>query len=178
MDYTSIDRRSFTTAIIGGGLLASCAQDPGAKLIGKQVPDLKVTSLDNHEYRLSQLEKPAVFHFFGLWCPTCLKDRENWNDTARQLAKINDIEFLTFHVGEAPEKYGTIQDWYSKIDKDLQSPLIYDDKKQVFDAMKIPGTPSTLLIDSGGRIIEHCWDLKSKRGVKSFLRKTKEMLGV
>lgn len=173
-----INRRNFNLSLCATAGLASCAQDPGAKLIGKQVPDLKVKAIDGKEYQIGQLKRPAVFHFFGLWCPTCLKDRENWQAAAKQIAKMPEIEFLTFHVGKVPDMYGSINDWYEKIDNDLKTPMIYDESKTVFDAMKIPGTPSTLLIDSGGRIIEHCWDLKSKRGVHTFIVKTKEVLGV
>lgn len=178
MNKNMIGRREFAISFILAGALNGCAQDPGSRLIGKHLSDLKVKTLDGREINISQLNKPAVFHFFGLWCGTCLKDRDNWNEAARQLAKINDIEFLTFHVGEAPKKYGSIEEWYSKTDKDLQTAFIYDEKREVFNALKIPGTPSTLLIDSGGRIIEHCWDLKSMRGVNAFIRKTKDMLGV
>lgn len=173
-----LNRREIASAMFGLTAMVSCAQDPGAKLIGKLVPDLKVKTLDGREINIAHINRPAVFHFFGLWCPTCLKDRENWNEAARQLAKINDIEFLTFHVGEAPKKYGSIEEWYSKTDKELQTPLVYDDKKTVFTSLKIPGTPSTILLDSGGRIIEHCWDLKTPRGVNAFIRKTKSMFGL
>lgn len=173
-----INRRNF---IVGGAILpilSACSQDPGAKLIGTQTPEIDVATIDGQKFHLAHLNRPAIFHFFGLWCPVCMKDRHLWELALKELNKINEITIITFHVGNVPSQYMSLEKWQSEIDKEVRTPLINDDKQSIYDLMKIPGTPSTLLIDSGGRIIEHQWNFKSKRAVRAFVIKTKEVFGI
>lgn len=178
MKNSEINRRNLLISSAFLPFLNSCSRDPAAKLIGQNVPQIEVQAINGEKFMLAQLNKPAVFHFFGLWCPTCMKDRSLWELALKELNKVKEIDVLTFHVGPIPAQYASLEKWQSGLDKDVITPLIYDEKKIVFNTMKIPGTPSTLLIDSGGRIIEHQWNFKSKRAVRAFLIKIKEVFGI
>ncbi len=174
----SINRRNFIITSAFLPFAVSCQGDPGEKLIGLQVPEIIAHSIDGQKFHLAHLNKPAIFHFFGLWCPVCMKDRHLLELALKELNKYKEISILTFHVGKVPSQYVSLEKWQSNLENDVKTPLINDENQDFFNAMKIPGTPTTLLIDSGGRIIEHQWNFKSKRAVRAFVLKTKEVFGI
>jgi peroxiredoxin len=177
----NFNRRQVTLSIAGIGALnglVACGQDPAHVLIGKQVPNLVLTSIDGKKYDIANMKKPMILHFFGLWCSTCHADKENWEAVLKELNKISEIQIISIHSGKVPKQYDSLEKWNNKLDDNLKTPLIADFDNKISDTFPIPGYPSTLHVDSGGRIVEHSWQLRSHRGVKAFLMKTDKIFGL
>ena len=176
-----MNRREFAKIIgkttVGIGLsapllsLGACGGDNAADLMGTVMPNIEVKSLNGESFNLAHINSPAIIHFFGLWCAPCLKDEENWNEVIRLFEKYKGIKVLAIHTGEAPKSFGSIEKWYAKQPKDLQIPVVYDSNAKIASMISIPGYPSTLVVDATGKIVDHSWAFKSKRGARLFVRR-------
>ena len=157
------------------GALSSCARDPAAKLITKMMPDMDMKAIDGKTINFTKLGKPVIVHFFGLWCPTCAKDEPYWREAILHVKKLG-IEIIEVHVGKVPNNFGSINEWYAKLPPEYQLTTIYDEDRKLTDAIGIPGTPSTLILNDKGKIIDHAWALKSSRTARLFSRKVMDIL--
>ena len=167
--------------MLGMGALClntSCGKDPAHVLIGTYLPHSIWQTIDGKTIDIANLKKPLILHFFGLWCSSCIVDMDNWHAALEKLNKIQDIEVISVHTGSVPERFGTLKKYYEDLDPSLKTLLVDDANEKIAQSMQIPGFPSTLHVDSGGRIIEHSWGLGSPRGVNNFLMKTDEIFGL
>lgn len=174
-----MNRRYFSTAVLAAAGLAGCEGDSARSVIGMQLPVVKGLFTDGSEFDLSLAPQPAIIRFWGMWCGPCMVDMPNWLSVVRQLrlgeSALPDINILTIHVGLAPENGPSLQQWVSEQPADVATPVVDDATKAIMKAVHITGTPSTLYIDTHGRISEHAWQFKNERGVDSFLRKVRQL---
>ena len=84
---------------------------------------------------------------------------------------LPDINIYTIHVGAAPASGPSLRQWVADQQSDVVTPVVDDESMAIMKAVHITGTPSTLYVDTRGRISEHAWQFKNERGVDSFLRK-------
>ena len=174
----NFSKREIMLGMGGLCLNTACGKDPAHVLYGTYLPHSIWQTIDGKSIDIANLKKPLILHFFGLWCSTCIDDMDNWHEALNKLNKISDISVISVHSGKVPVRYGSLQKYYDELDPSLKTPLIDDADEKIAKSMKIPGYPSTLHIDSGGRIIEHSWGLGSPRGVNNFLMKTDEIFGL
>jgi thiol-disulfide isomerase/thioredoxin len=173
-----IKRRDFILSLglpAALGLFPACARDPAAKLITKMMPDMDLKTIDGKTINFAKYGKPVILHFFGLWCPTCAKDEPYWHEAILHVKKLG-VEIIEVHVGKVPEEYISINDWHKKLPPEYQLTTIYDENRQFTDAVGIPGTPSILILNEKGKIIDHAWALKSSRTARIFARKVMDIL--
>lgn len=174
----NFSKREIMLGMGGLCLTSACTKDPAHVLIGTYLPHSIWQTIDGKTIDIANLKKPLILHFFGLWCNTCIVDMDNWHAALEKLNKIPDIEVISIHSGIVPERFGNLKKYYDGLNPSLKTPLVDDADEKIAHSMLIPGFPSTLHVDSGGRIIEHSWNLGSPRGVKSFLMKTDEIFGL
>ncbi len=173
-----LSKREIMLAMGALGLNTACGQDPAHVLYGTYLPHSIWQTIDGKTIDIANLKKPLILHFFGLWCNGCISDMANWHEALRKLNKISEISVISVHSGSVPESFGSLKKYYDELDPSLKTPLIDDANEAIAKSMQIPGFPSTLHIDSGGRVVEHSWALGSPRGVKSFLMKTDKIFGL
>jgi thiol-disulfide isomerase/thioredoxin len=170
-----MNRRDFTATLTACAGTAACQGDSAHSLIGRQLPNIRGTFTDGRGFDLSQIGKPAVVRFWGMWCGPCMLDMPNWLSMVRQLRtgsqSIPEINILTIHVGLPPQNGPSLRQWVSDQQEDVATPVVDDPTKAIMSAVGITGTPSTLYIDPNGTIGEHAWQFRNERGVASFLRK-------
>ena len=56
-------------------------------------------------------------------------------------------------------------------------PVLHDRERALSDLIKLPGTPSILLLDAAGQIRDHSWALKHARGVRAFVARVRHFMG-
>lgn len=164
----------------GAGALSACRGDAAATLLGKDMPRMRSVTLDGAGIDLSQLGRPAIIRFWGLWCPPCVRDEPHWEEALRLMAThedLDDVAIWSVHVGEAPKAGPSLEEWAEARDKIAAVPVVDDRMNALFNAVGIPGTPSTLLVEASGRIADHSWAFKHARGARAFVAKARHVLG-
>ncbi len=79
-------------ASLGWGLLHAAQQQPSS-LIGSQVPDLTIQSLDGNLVSLRALKgKPLVINFWASWCVPCRQEAPVLADAARRMS--GQVQFV------------------------------------------------------------------------------------
>lgn len=178
-----MDRRTFGAALItsiGSLALSGCRPDPAAALTGRAMPDLAATLLDGTGTNLARLGKPALIRFWGLWCGPCRTDEPQWEAVLRDLgpkeAARGELALMSVHMGHAPKDGPSLNQWAAARDPATAIPIIDDRTMRLAQAVGVPGTPLTMLIDQHGTIIQHAWAFKNSHGVSRFLAKTRATL--
>jgi thiol-disulfide isomerase/thioredoxin len=174
-----MNRRHFSSTLLAVAGLAACEGDSARSLIGMQLPVAKGHFTNGSEFDLSLAAQPAIIRFWGMWCGPCMLDMPNWLSVIRQLRvgelALPDVNIYTIHVGLPPVSGPSLQQWVSEQQADVATPVVDDASMAIMKAMQITGTPSTLYIDTHGRISEHAWQFKNERGADSFLRKVRHL---
>lgn len=173
-----IHRRSLiaaiaTTPVLG---LAACRGDAAHVMMGMQVPRVRGTTTDGLGVDFAGLGKAALVRFWGLWCGPCMRDEPFWHETVQALRGRADLTVLSVHVGEAPDNGPTLAEWAARQAPEVRVPVVDDATTAILRAFQVPGTPTHILIDASGRIVEHSWAFKSSRAVRSFTRKVDYIL--
>jgi thiol-disulfide isomerase/thioredoxin len=168
-------RRTFTLSLTATAALSACRGDASYSLIGKPLPSIGGVFTDGKGFDLSQIGKPAIIRFWGMWCGPCMVDMPNWLSVIRQLRAPNgqfqDMNILTVHVGLAPSSGDSLAQWTADQAPDVATPVVDDATYAIMKAVGVKGTPSTIYVSPQGRIEEHAWEFKNSRGVNSFMRK-------
>ena len=174
-----MNRRQFATTLAASSALAACQNDSAHSLIGMQLPVVKGVYVDGSEFDLSLSPQPAIIKFWGLWCGPCMTDMPNWYSLVRQLRAgdnaLSDINILTIHVGQPPSNGPSLRQWAADQQADVTTPIVDDASRNIMNAVGITGTPSTLYIDTQGRISAHAWQFKNEQGVTNFVRKITQL---
>jgi thiol-disulfide isomerase/thioredoxin len=156
--------------------LSGCRGDAAHVLMGMQVPAVRGITTDGLQVDFAGLGKAALVRFWGLWCGPCTRDEPYWQNVIRALHQRADLSIFSVHVANPPGNGPTLAEWAASQPAAVKVPVVDDSSEAITRAFGIPGTPSTLLIDSAGRVVEHAWAFKSGRGVRSFVQKTAYIL--
>lgn len=174
-----MNRRDFSAALIVTTGLAGCQGDSAHSLIGGQLPVIKGVFTDGSEFDLTLTPQPVIIRFWGMWCGPCMIDMPNWLSVVRQLRTgdnaLPDVNILTIHVGTPPANGPSLRQWVAEQRTDVATLVVDDATKAIMKAVRITGTPSTIYVNRRGRIEEHAWQFKNDKGVKSFIRKVKQL---
>ena len=111
-------------------------------LIGESAPDFSLESMDGKKISLDDLNgKKTLLTYWSLdcgWCDKMLDDLREWDETRG----ADEPELLLLSSGSA-EKHRELG---------LQSPIIFDDDKDISEKLGMDGTPSAVLINENGKI--------------------------
>lgn len=177
----TLDRRQSLSMLAASGLAAAaasagCRGDAAHRLIGLDLPSLALPVIGAAPLDLSRLGQRAVVRFWGLWCPACVKDEENWHEAVRRMAGIEGLAVYCVHVGEAPGHGRSLPEWAAARSRDVAVPVLDDRLRALAGAIKLPGTPSIVLLDAAGQIRDHSWALKHARGVRAFVARVRHFM--
>lgn len=88
---------------------AEAARAPVGVKRGQRFPDLRLTDPFGRPRKLSDyLGKVVVVHFWGSWCPHCIKELPDMQRLYAELRSSNDIRFVLVTVREP---YGLSKRW-------------------------------------------------------------------
>jgi thiol-disulfide isomerase/thioredoxin len=174
-----MNRRALLSGLVAVpavSVLAGCRGDAAHVLMGMQAPAVRGITTDGLQVDFAALGKATLVRFWGLWCGPCTRDEAQWQDVIRALHDRADLSILSVHVANPPANGPTLAEWAARQPAVVKVPVVDDSSEAITRAFGIPGTPSTLLIDATGRVVEHAWAFKSGRGVRSFVQKASYIL--
>ena len=136
----------FTAGCMGPSSGDSSAQD--GQLNGRQLFTLK--SLNGEEVSLDGLlktNKAVLLNFWATWCPPC---REEIPDLIKLQETYRNRSFtiLGVDIGESAAKVSSFADKAG-----INYPVVLDRDNRVAESYKIVGIPTSILIDSDGKIL-------------------------
>jgi len=116
---------------------------------GDIAPDFVLEDLNGKPYRLSDYRgKGVLLNFWGTYCKPC-KDEMPYLDRQYKKNKDQGVEILAINVGETDIVIDNFVKQYK-----LTFPVVVDHKTEVQTAYNILPLPTTVLIDSEGKIVK------------------------
>jgi peroxiredoxin len=151
--------RFFSTLMIVAlvGLLPGCrsrADAPGGEVrVGRPAPAFEGPTLDGGTVRLVDLRGRFVLvDFWGTWCAPCLGEVPHLRSAYESYPR-DRFEILAISVNDHPDDLRAFIEredlaWTQVVQHELDPA-----RRQIVDAFKITGYPSTFLIDPEGVIV-------------------------
>ncbi len=136
---------------------------------GKLAPNFAYVTLAGEKGRLSELRgRPVVLYIWATWCPVCLGEMEELEETYRRLKKDYDFELLAMAAGyrSSLKAVRRVRDRYK-----LSFPLLFDPDSDVwktYDPDML--TPTFYFIDGKGRVVRANFGPLPLEEVEEFVR--------
>ena len=176
-----MNRRRFTSAALAAATVAGCRGDVAFSLIGQGLPRVRGVLVTGEVLDFATMPVPALIRFWGLGCRPCMADQPLWERLVRRLraepALYGDPTIVSVHVGTQGGTRLELERWAKAQPADSATPIVDDVTGALARAFGVPGTPSTLLVGTDRTIIEHAWQFQNDRGVDTFLKKIRDLVG-
>ncbi len=127
---------------------------------GQRFPDLRLQTSDGKPVSLVQPEiRITILHFWGSWCPPCVRELPNLAQTQKRLAKEPEIRFILVPLREP---MATSQAWLQSHQLNLSltstetapsNALKLTDGKTLSDRQMAPVFPTTYILDGNGTVL-------------------------
>ena len=115
---------------------------------GDSSPNFSFFNTNQSEVQLSDMAgKVILLDFWASWCPTCQSSLA-WLKTLKNRYPSNQFEIVTVNLDAERENAEKL---LNKLGATLS--VAYDPKGRVAENYKIPGMPTSYLIDKQGKII-------------------------
>lgn len=127
--------------------LQASRQSAPARWVGRQAPDISLTTLDGTPFRLSDDvgRRVVVLNFFATWCGPC---KAEMPELAKYQEKAGDVVRL---VGiDAQETRAVVEPFVSALD--LPFPVAIDESGDVLKRFEVQAFPTTIVIGADGRV--------------------------
>lgn len=121
---------------------------------GPAAPDFALPDLNGTVHHLADYEGQKVYLFFwASWCSICLS---GLNELSELAESDEDFTILTIiSPGTYAERNANeFKTWFSSIDHEGDFIVLLDDGGDVFGQFELEGYPSSVWINSAGRIAE------------------------
>lgn len=142
---------SFAAFVFGVFLLVSGCTAQESR--GPQLPEshkFTLTNLQGEEVSLDGLlgqNKAVLINFWATWCPPCL---EEIPDLIRLHEEYKDNSFTVLGV-DVGESHAKVSRFVEKMG--INYPVVLDEDMDVTRQYGVVGIPTTLLVDSEGRVL-------------------------
>ena len=109
--------------------------------------------VEGNVHTISEYEgKPLYIEFWGTWCPTCMDNFEEFQETAREYNEAGDVQVIGV---TAPGYFGEMEKedliaWCNEQGVDF--PVLMDEDLALIDHFALQGFPTSVFIDSSGQV--------------------------
>lgn len=136
--------------------------------VGDYAPDFELVDLDGEKHQLSEYKGQGVFlNFWGSWCAPCKKEMPAMG-RQYQVYKDLGVQILAVNIAESDLKVRTFANQYG-----MTFPTLIDTTKGVMQAYNIKPLPTTLLINTEGKIVKIITGEMSENDIKSYMEEIK-----
>lgn len=128
-------------------------------------PDLRFSDARGKTYHLHQLQgKPLLVHFWGSWCPPCMREMPSLKRLHQQL-KQNYGDKVEMVLLQAREPFSDSLAWAKRhgfdqlplynsgVDSDQDAQLHISDGQTISDRAIAPRFPTSYVLDAQGRVV-------------------------
>lgn len=157
------------------------------RIIGQQVVELEFTPLLNTETPITEETmrgKVVVMHFWGYWCPACVKELPEFVKTQKSFVADSDVLFANVSCSQRKEETLDALKFYTN--KFMQNvdgadlPAYYDpvefSRTRLSQLMTAGGFsyPTTLVIDGEGNVVDLWRSEVPKNALEKAIDKAKQ----
>lgn len=136
--------------------------------IGDEAPDFTLVDLNGEEHQLSDYKGQGVFlNFWGTWCKPCTKEMPAM-DRQYEVYKDQGVQILAVNIAQSNLEVQNFADQYG-----LNFPIVMDRTKSVMHTYNIDPLPTTLLINSDGKIERIITGEMTEQDIASFMEQIK-----
>lgn len=136
--------------------------------VGDDAPDFKLTDLNGNSHQLSDYKGHGVFlNFWGTWCAPCKKEMPAMG-RQYEVYKNQGVQILAVNISESDLKVRSFADQYGMV-----FPTLIDKTKSVMQAYNVKPLPTTLLIDSEGKIAKIITGEMSEKDIQEYMESIK-----
>ncbi|WP_416141733.1 thiol-disulfide oxidoreductase ResA [Lysinibacillus capsici] len=161
--------RSIILIILFGAIFftvyTTLTQDKNEVLkIGDDAPNFTLVDMHGDKHNLEEYKGKGVFlNFWGTWCKPCEREfpiiDRYYNDN-----KEKDIQVLAINIAESDF---VVQNYIDR--KGLTFPVLIDKNKSVMEAYNINPLPTTILINSEGKIEKIITGEMKEQDIKNYM---------
>ena len=117
---------------------------PESAEVGALGPDFELETLSGENIRLSDLQgKPVLINFWATWCAPCVLEMPNFQKYYEDYPGAFEVLAVN-----AFESHDTVADFVE--DARVTFPILFDPESKVHSVYRIPGYPTSYVIDRDG----------------------------
>ncbi len=132
--------------------------------IGDSAPNFTLVDMHGNKHNLAEYEGQGVFlNFWGTWCKPCEREFPIIDRYYNEY-KEKGIQVLAVNIAESDF---AVQNFIDR--KGLTFPVLIDKNKSVLEAYNINPLPTTILINSDGKIIKIITGEMKEQDIKSYM---------
>lgn len=141
---------------------------------GQRFPNMIFKDLDGNKKILSEYRgKVVIVHFWGSWCPPCLREFPNLQKFYNRIQQQNEVELLMLQVREPVETsvawaqrhgFSDLPLYNSKTSNETDTQFSLANGSSIDDRVIAPVFPSSYILDPNGVIL-----FKHKGPIKDWL---------
>jgi peroxiredoxin len=121
-----------------------------APIAGHPAPDFELATLDGELLRLSDFAgKPILVNFWATWCGPC---RAEFPDFQKAWLESEDNLVIIAINHTTADRAEQVDDFVAEMG--VTFPIVLDKDGQAAEAYQVRGLPTSIFIDSNGRVIE------------------------
>ncbi|UUV26956.1 MULTISPECIES: thiol-disulfide oxidoreductase ResA [Lysinibacillus] len=161
--------RSIILIVLFGAIFftvyTTLSQDKNEVLkIGDEAPNFTLVDMQGDKHSLEEYKGQGVFlNFWGTWCKPCEREFPIIDRYYNEY-KEKDIQVLAINIAESDF---VVQNYIDR--KGLTFPVLIDKNKSVMEAYNINPLPTTILINSEGKIEKIITGEMKEQDIKSYM---------
>ena len=157
-----------------------------ARIVGQTITELDIQPLLNTESPITDADmegKVVVLHFWGFWCPECVKELPDFVKTQRDYSKDAEVLFASISCNnQSEDTQDTLKFYTNKFMQDAEGGDLpsYSDpvefsRVRISQLMTAGGFsyPTTLVIDGTGKVVDIWRSAVSQNALKKAIEKAK-----
>ncbi len=156
------------------------------RIVGQTITELDIQPLLNTESPITDADmagKVVVLHFWGFWCPECVKELPDFVKTQRDYSKDTEVLFASISCNnQSKDTQDTLKFYTNKFLQDAEGSDLpaYCDPVE-FSRVRISqlltaggfSYPTTLVIDGTGKVVDVWRSSVPPNALKKAIEKTK-----
>ncbi|KEK11661.1 thiol-disulfide oxidoreductase [Lysinibacillus sphaericus] len=132
--------------------------------IGDSAPNFTLVDMNGNKHNLAEYKGQGVFlNFWGTWCKPCEREFPIIDRYYNEY-KEKGIQVLAVNIAESDF---AVQNFIDR--KGLTFPVLIDKNKSVLEVYNINPLPTTILINSEGKIIKIITGEMKEQDIKSYM---------